>query len=103
MSSIEPQKIILKPIVTEKSVVKQTNGVYSFWVSLKATKNQIDQAFNLIFNLKPLKINTLQVKGKNKTDWKKRRPFKKSDRKKAIIYIGKGKTIDLLSLKNDKK
>lgn len=99
MNSINFNNIILKPIITEKSLVDQEKGKYSFWVGLKSNKNQIFEAFESFFGIKPLNINTVRVKGKNKTDWKKRLPIKKSDRKKAVITIPKDKKLELLKIK----
>ena len=93
-----PEKIILKPVITEKSLVNQEKGVYTFWVNSNATKNQIASCFKAVFGHKPLAVNTVNVKGKIKTDWKKRTPIKKSDRKKAIISLGKDVKIELLKL-----
>jgi len=91
--------IVLTPIITEKALTEQqTLSKYSFWVIRNATKGQIEKSFEAIFKIKPLSINTIIVKGKNKTDWKKRKPIKKSDRKKAIITIDKSKTIESLKL-----
>ena len=70
-----PEKIILGPVVTEKSLVNQEKGIYTFWVNLTATKNQINVAFQSVFGHKPLSVNTVRVKGKVKTDWKKRTPI----------------------------
>ncbi len=78
--------------------MEQEQGKYSFWVGIKANKNQIAQAFEALFGFKPLLVNTLKVKGKSKTDWKKRLPIKKIDRKKALITISKDKKIDLLKI-----
>jgi len=103
MTQIQPQKIILRPVVTEKSVAAQDRGLYSFWVSVSARKPQISQAFESIFKIKPLKINLLNLKGKTKTDWKKRLPIHRPDRKKAIITVKRDQKIEILSLKNDQK
>jgi len=97
-----PQNIILKPVITEKSISDQAQGKYSFWVSIDSTKSQILRAFQAVFSEKPLSINTLITKGKIKTDWKKHRPITKPNRKKAIITVAKDKKIDLLTLKNNK-
>jgi large subunit ribosomal protein L23 len=98
MNSINFNHIILKPIITEKSLMNQENGKYSFWVGVKANKNQIAQAFEALFKVEPLQVNTMKVKGKNKTDWKKKMPIKKSDRKKAFITISKDKKIESLKI-----
>lgn len=98
MTFNRPNEILLKPVVTEKSLIAQANGKYSFWVSVKATKNQIFAAFETVFGVKPLAVNTVLVKGKMKTDWKKRTPIQKSDRKRAIITVPKDTKIELLTL-----
>jgi len=91
--------ILNKPIITEKSLAGQEKGRYTFKVDIKATKSQIAAAFMQAFGIKPLSVNTHKQKGKVKTDWKKRLPVKKQDKKIAIITLPKGKTIDSLSIK----
>lgn len=90
--------IVLKPVFTEKTLLSQENGKYTFWVKKDATKGQIESSFESVFGTKPLSINTVVVKGKNKTDWKKRLPIKKSDLKKAIITVDKNTKLELLKL-----
>jgi len=102
MNQSNPQNIILKPVITEKSISDQNNGKYCFWVAAGSTKAQISQAFQAVFSLKPLRINTLITKGKVKTDWKKHHAINKPNRKKAIITVAKDKKIELLTLKNTK-
>ena len=91
--------ILNKPIITEKTLADQQNGRYAFYVNLKSTKQQIASEFEQIFGHKPESVNTIKVKGKTKTDWKKRLPIKKPDQKKAIITIDKNKKIESLMIK----
>jgi|WetSurMetagenome_2_1015567.scaffolds.fasta_scaffold830571_1 large subunit ribosomal protein L23 len=90
--------IVLKPVFTEKTLSQQENGKYTFWVKKDSSKGQIEASFEAVFGIKPLSINTVIVKGKTKTDWKKRSPIKKSDLKKAIIAVDKNTKIELLKL-----
>jgi large subunit ribosomal protein L23 len=91
--------IVLKPIVTEKSLVaQQTLDKYAFWVPVTASKNQIEASFKTVFGVSPLDVNTVTLKGKFKTNWKTRKTSQKSDRKKAIITLPKGTKIELLKL-----
>jgi large subunit ribosomal protein L23 len=93
------QLIILKPIITEKSLaIQQAQDKYAFWVPTCATKNQIKSSFKAVFGIKPLKINTTIIKGKTNTNWKTKHSIKKSDRKKAVIAVPKGTKIELLKL-----
>ena len=75
-----PEDIIIKPIVTEKSSSSVAEGKYTFKVNKKATKVQIAQAVESLFNVRVLNVNTMIVKGKEKRvgantgyrpDWKK--------------------------------
>jgi len=92
------EEIIIAPIVTEKSNDGLQDGKYTFKVSKKATKVDIANAVEKLFNVKVLKVNTMNVNGK-----KKRVGYhigKTSDWKKAIVtidvepgaskYLGKG-------------
>ena len=79
------EDIIIKPIVTEKSSTGLQEGKYTFKVAKKATKVQIAQAVEKLFNVKVLNVNTITVKGKEKRVG--RSVGKTSDWKKAIVTI----------------
>jgi len=77
---MRPEDIIVAPIVTEKSSSNMQEGKYTFEVNKKATKIQIANAVEKLFEVKVLKVNTITVKGKEKRmgahsgmtpDWKK--------------------------------
>lgn len=103
MNQINAEHIIIKPIMTEKSLLGQSKGKYCFWVKKSASKFQIAKAFELVFSTKPLTVNTASIKGKVKMDMRKRKPFERSDRKKAMITVAKDQKIELLHYKTDKK
>ena len=74
------EDIILAPVVPEKSSADMQEGKYTFRVAKKATKVQIKNAVEKLFEVKVLKVNTITVKGKEKrvgvhqgrsSDWKK--------------------------------
>jgi large subunit ribosomal protein L23 len=92
--------ITLTPIITEKSLaLRKTESKYTFLVGTKVNKNQITAAFETVFTVKPLKINTVLIKGKVKTNWKTHKSSQRSNRKKAIITVPKGTKLELLKLK----
>ena len=82
---MRPEDIIVKPIITEKSSTGVAEGKYTFEVAKKATKVQIANAVEALFNVKVLNVNTMTVKGKEKRVGANsgRRP----DWKKAIVTI----------------
>lgn len=60
------QDIILRPIVTEKSMVGIREKKYTFRVAKDATKIEIAQAVEQLFGVKVAKVNTLHVRGRSR-------------------------------------
>ena len=79
------EDIIIAPVITEKSNDGLQEGKYTFEVNKKATKIEIAQAVEKLFEVKVLKVNTMTVRGKNKRVG--RYVGKTSDWKKAIVTI----------------
>ena len=92
------EDIILAPVVTEKSNMDMQEGKYTFKVAKKATKVEIKNAVEKLFEVKVLKVNTITVKGKEKrvgvhlgrtSDWKKAIVTIDTEGK-DLTYLGKG-------------
>ena len=89
---MKPEDIIIAPVITEKSNDELQTGKYTFRVNKKATKIDIRNAVEKLFEVKVLNVNTMSVMG--------RTSGKTPDWKKAIVtidtnprdlkYIGKG-------------
>ena len=92
--------IMIKPIVTEKAtkLTEQLNR-YTFRVSLNANKYQIKSLVEQLYGVKVVNVNTLVVRGKNKSRWTKSGLLrgKTTAYKKAFITVGEGETIDFYS------
>lgn len=82
---MKAEDIVKRPIVTEKSSNDMQEGKYTFEVAKKATKVQIADAVEELFEVKVLKVNTMMVKGKEKRVGVHQ--GKTSDWKKAIVTI----------------
>lgn len=80
-----PEDIIIKPIITEKSNMEMQAGKYTFEVNKKATKVDVKRAVEKLFNVKVLKVNTINVSGKEKRVG--RNIGKTADWKKVIVSI----------------
>ncbi|MBE6663367.1 MAG: 50S ribosomal protein L23 [Ruminococcaceae bacterium] len=74
------QDIILKPIITEKSMDGISNKKYTFEVATDATKPEIAKAVEELFGVEVAKVNTINMKKKPKrlgyhfgytSEWKK--------------------------------
>ncbi len=85
--------IIIKPVVTEKSMNLLADNKYTFIVDKKSNKTEIKNAIENIFKVKVDKVNTMVVKGKPKRMGKFE--GRTSDRKKAIIVLKPGQKIKL--------
>lgn len=81
-----PQDIILKPLVTERSTMEAANGRYTFVVAKNATKPEIRQAVEQLFEVKVLNVNTMNRIGK-KRRVRYQIPGMTASWKKAIITI----------------
>jgi large subunit ribosomal protein L23 len=79
------EDIIKKPFITEKSNLEIASGKYTFIVDVKATKTEIRLAVEKLFQVKVMKVNTMNVEGKTKRQGvhEGQRP----DWKKAIVKI----------------
>ncbi len=82
---MRPEDIIIAPVITEKSNDGMQEGKYTFEVNKKATKVDIANAVEKLFEVKVLSVNTITVKGKTKRVG--RYEGKTSDWKKAIVTI----------------
>jgi large subunit ribosomal protein L23 len=88
--------VILAPHITEKSTMASEHNAVVFKVSGDATKPQIKEAVEALFDRKVKSVNTIVVKGKTKR-WKGK-PYKRSDVKKAVVTLVEGQySIDITS------
>ena len=87
--------VILSPHITEKATLLSENNAVVFKVADSATKPQIKEAVEALFDVKVKGVNTLVQKGKTKR-WKGK-PYKRSDVKKAVVTLAEGQSIDVTS------
>ncbi|MWV28416.1 50S ribosomal protein L23 [Aurantiacibacter rhizosphaerae] len=80
--------VILAPHITEKATLLSENNAVVFKVANDATKPQIKEAIEALFDRKVSNVNTIVSKGKSKR-WKGK-PYKRSDEKKAIVTLAEG-------------
>ena len=86
MASIQYYDVILKPVVTEKSMESMAEKKYTFLVHPESTESQIKEAVEKIFvGTKVKSVNTMNLDGKNKRRGKT--SGKTSKAKKAIVQL----------------
>jgi large subunit ribosomal protein L23 len=93
MTSLKHYKTILAPVITEKSTLLSEHNKVVFRVPLDATKTQVKEAVEALFKVKVAAVNTMRVKGKTKRF--RGLEGKRNDRKKAIITLAEGHSIDV--------
>lgn len=85
--------VILSPVITEKATMLSENNMVVFRVRQDATKPQIKEAVEGLFNVKVTAVNTLNQKGKVKRF--RGRLGKRNDVKKAMVTLAEGSSIDV--------
>ncbi|QAS27563.1 50S ribosomal protein L23 [Lactiplantibacillus plantarum] len=82
---MEARDVILRPVVTESSMADLDDKRYTFDVNVQATKTQVKKAIEEIFDVKVVKVNVMNVKGKLKRQGRYAGYTKK--RRKAIVTL----------------
>ena len=95
MKNIDPRHydVIVAPVVTEKATLASEHNKVMFKVAAKATKPQIKEAVEKLFDVKVKSVNTLVRKGKPR-----RNRFgvtKTSDWKRAVVVLDENSRIEL--------
>jgi len=86
-------QVLLAPHISEKStLVADVAGTHVFKVDTKATKTEIKQAVEQLFEVKVAQVRVLNVKGKTKRFGQ--RFGKRSDWRKAYVKLAEGQDID---------
>lgn len=93
------KQVLLKPIITEKSMILASQGVFSFKVSSLMSKTQVSEAVEKMFKVHVTGITTSNVKGGTRRVGKTRKVVSDKDRKTARVTLKKGEKIDLFEIK----
>jgi large subunit ribosomal protein L23 len=91
----DPRDVIVRPIVSEKSYALSERGVYLFVVPKETNKIEIRRAIESVFNVKLIKVNTLNRPGKRKRNRKKPTYGHRPNTKRAFVTLASGQTIPL--------
>jgi large subunit ribosomal protein L23 len=95
MTTSDPRHydVILSPVITEKATNASEQNKVIFKVAMDATKPQIKEAVEKLFDVKVKRVNTLRRRGK----WKlfKGRVGRQSDSKRAVVTLEEGQKIDV--------
>lgn len=89
--------VIVRPVITEKSNLASADGdQYTFEVAMNATKIQIKEAVEVIFDVDVVKVNTMVMPAKRSR--RGRRIFVRQGAwKKALVKLAPGQSIELFN------
>src|SRR5512140_2582507 len=95
MTTSDPRHydIIIAPVITEKATIASEHNQVIFKVASTATKPQIKEAVEKLFDVKVKAVNTLNRKGKRKMF--RGQPGVQSNIKKAVVTLEEGHRIDV--------
>lgn len=87
------QDIIIRPIITEKTMTGNSLKKYTFEVEKSATKIDIARAVETLFNVKVSKVNTLHVRGRLRRQGRSE-GYTRSWKKAVVTLTEASKTIE---------
>jgi large subunit ribosomal protein L23 len=85
--------VIIRPVVSEKSYAGLERNHYTFLVNPNASKTEIKEAIQKIWNVSVVNVNTMTRKGKVKRNRFTR--GKRPDQKRAIVTLAEGDAIEI--------
>jgi len=95
--------IITKPVITEKSLrLANEENTFVFEVQMTANKNQVREAVEKLFKVDVIRVRTIVKYRELKRTGKKRSVSKLGKKKKALVTLKEGQSIDLFDMSEDK-
>lgn len=93
VNKIKYADIVLKPLITEKAGIMASQNKYAFSVKNSANKIDIATAIEAVYNIKPVRVNIINVSGKSVRYG--RSQGKTKGWKKAVVTLPQGQSIQI--------
>ncbi len=90
------EDVLVRPRLSEKSVVQGEHNVYTFTVRKDANKYQVRDAVKALYKVTPVKVNIVNKKPDKRFVGSRGRMKHVPGMKKAYVYLKKGDTINLV-------
>jgi len=90
--------IIVRPIITEKSMLDANKSKFTFIVNKNASKKEIKSAVEKLFDVTVVTVSTSMVKGKTRKFGPRRVEQVLSAEKKAMVQLKSGQKIDAFEI-----
>ena len=92
-------EVLVRPIISEKSLKEADKGNYTFEVSHDSTKDTIRKAVKDFFGVDVTGVKTLIIKGRTSRVWGRRERAPVTPMKKAMVSLKKGQKLDVFEIK----
>ncbi|HYM65354.1 MAG TPA: 50S ribosomal protein L23 [Candidatus Sulfotelmatobacter sp.] len=99
---MEALRVIISPLISEKSMTDASTGRYTFKVVKEASKLDIKKAIEEKFKVNVIKLSTVIVKGRKIRTGAKRIESSKSSFKKAVATLKKDQKISIFDTGSQK-
>ena len=94
----DPRDVVLAPVSSEKAFALMEKGVYTFRVHPSATKPEIKDAVESLFNVTVKKVNTLNRQGKRVFNRRTGTSGREPNTKRALVTLAEGDEIEVLNV-----
>ncbi len=88
------QDIIIRPIITEKSMLGASEKKYTFEVAKSANKIEIAKACEELFKVEVAKVNTVSVRGRFRRQGRNNGGYTRSWKKAVVTLKSDSKSIE---------
>lgn len=94
--TLQAAEIVLRPVISEKSMDETNRGKYTFRVHSEANKLQVKEAIEELFKVEVASVNVLTTKAKEKVRSRRRGRTRgwTSPWKKAVVTLAPGQKIE---------
>lgn len=95
--------VLKNALLSEKAYAQMEQGIYTFWVDTRASKDTVKKAVEKQFAVSVTKVNITKSASKSKRIANTRKMTKVGGGKKAIVWLASGQNISMLLPKTEAK
>ncbi len=95
--------MMIRPVITEKSLLLANKGWYTFAVPKSLKKEDIRRVIHEVFSVDPIAVRTVSMHGKVRRVGRYLRKVRRPDWKKAIVRLKQGQTISIFESVNQQR
>lgn len=88
--------VLIKPLITEKTVGQSQRNIYTFAVQMKATKIDVRDAVVAAYGVTPVKVNIVKKSPRQHQSRMRNKMVTEKGVKKAYVYLKAGDTINFV-------